>query len=343
MKKLMLAMSGGVDSSVALLLLKEKYEVRGATMSLFEGSETVVNDAESIAGRFGIPHRVFDLSECFNERVISGFVSSYLSGETPNPCVVCNKHVKFGALFDSAKSLGCELMATGHYARVEYDTGSGRYLLKKAASGKDQSYVLYSLTQEQLGRTVFPLGNLDKNRVRELAAEQNLFNSDKPDSQDICFVPDGDYAGFITRYTGKTPESGMITDKDGNVLGTHKGIINYTVGQRKGLGLSAPNPLYVTAKDALSNRIIAGGNEELFSKTLTARELNWLVFPQLKGKLQLYAKTRYSQAEEPCTVFPLDDGRVRVEFFTPQRAVTPGQSVVFYDGDTVIGGGVIDK
>ena len=339
----MLAMSGGVDSSVALLLLKEKYEVHGATMSLFEGSAAVVNDAEVVAERFGIPHRVFDLSKCFNERVISDFVSSYLSGETPNPCVVCNKHVKFGALFDSAKSISCELMATGHYARIEYDTGSGRYLLKKAASGKDQSYVLYSLTQEQLGRTVFPLGNLDKNQVREIAAEQNLFNSDKPDSQDICFVPDGDYAGFITRYTGKTPESGMITDKDGNVLGTHKGIINYTVGQRKGLGLSAPNPLYVTAKDAQSNRIIAGGNEELFSKTLTARELNWLAFPQLKGKLQLYAKTRYSQAEEPCTVFPLDDGRVRVEFFTPQRAVTPGQSVVFYDGDTVIGGGVIDK
>jgi tRNA-specific 2-thiouridylase len=340
MKKLMLAMSGGVDSSAAFLLLKDRFEIIGATMKLFDGAEVICNEAQTVAQRFGITHRVFDLKEEFRQKVIENFVQSYANGETPNPCVVCNKQIKFGAFFEAAADLNCEYFATGHYARVEYDKGSGRYLLKKANSVKDQSYVLYGLTQEQLSRVIFPLGNLDKNRVREIAGEHSL-NADKPDSQDICFIPDGDYAGFIERYTGKISGSGKIVDKSGNVLGKHSGIINYTIGQRKGLGLSAPAPLYVIGKDAKTGTVTAGINSELFSSELIAGELNWIAFAELKETLRLYAKTRYSQPEQSCTVSPLGESQVKVSFDSPQRAVTPGQSVVFYDGDVIIGGGII--
>jgi len=347
MKNLMLAMSGGVDSSAALILLKDKYNIIGATMNLFNGAEAACDEARAVAERFGIPHYIFDLKEQFRRDVIEKFIQSYADGETPNPCVVCNKHIKFGELFNAAKSIGCELMATGHYARVEYDAGSGRYLLKKAisrrneVSAKDQSYVLYNLSQEQLSRVIFPLGSLDKAQVRGLALEHDLASAGKPDSQDICFIPDGDYAGYIERYTGKTPESGDIIDSSGKFLGKHSGIINYTIGQRKGLGLSAPEPLYVTGKDAESNTVTAGVNSELFSSTLTARELNWIAFAELKQTMRLYARTRYSQPEQPCTVSPIDDNKVKVIFDSPQRAITPGQSVVFYDGDVIIGGGTI--
>ena len=355
----MLAMSGGVDSSVALVLLKDKFEVLGVTMNLFDSntgdeksgaccSLTDAKDAGNVAGRFDIPHYVYNFKERFKNDVIDRFVRSYLSGETPNPCIDCNKYVKFGALMERARSLGCEYMATGHYARVKYDGETGRYLLKKAsadgrANPKDQSYVLYSLTQEQLSRVVLPLGTLTKEQVREIARENNLINSKKPDSQDICFVPDGDYAEFIGRYAGIVPERGLITDKDGNVLGEHGGIIKYTVGQRKGLGISAKNPLYVIGKEAGTNRVIAGENTELFSGSLIAREFNWISIPELKSDIRVRAKTRYSQAEQPCVASPADGGNVRITFDVPQRAITPGQSVVLYDGDIVVGGGTIQR
>ncbi|MCL2697475.1 MAG: tRNA 2-thiouridine(34) synthase MnmA [Oscillospiraceae bacterium] len=338
--KLMLAMSGGVDSSVAYTLLKDKYEIIGATMSLFDGAKAACEEARAVAERFGIPHHVFDFKERFRHDVIKSFVNSYINGETPNPCVVCNKHIKFGVLLEAAKSLGCGFMATGHYARVEFDKGGGRYLLKKALTAKDQSYVLYGLSQEQLSRVVFPLGNLDKAQVRKLARENGL-DADKPDSQDICFIPDGDYAGYIKRYTGKSPESGNIINKTGEILGKHNGIINYTIGQRRGLGLAAPAPLYVTGKDASSNTVTAGVNSELFSSRLHARELNWIAFSGLHETLRLHAKTRYSGQEQPCTVSPIDSDRVHVAFDSPQRALTPGQSIVFYDGEAVVGGGTI--
>lgn len=339
-------MSGGVDSSVAYILLKDSFgesKIIGATMSLFDGGGEAAEEARAVTGRFGIPHEVFDLKERFRQEVIDKFVQSYANGETPNPCVACNKYIKFGAFFEAASALNCGLMATGHYARVEYDAGSGRFLLKKAVSAKDQSYVLYNLTQEQLGRTVFPLGNLEKKQVREIALGHGLANSEKPDSQDICFIPDGDYARYIANYTGRVFEGGVIADRNGKILGRHSGIINYTVGQRKGLGLSAPTPLYVIGKDAQTNTVIAGENSELFSDRLIAGEVNWIAFGKLGGTLRLYARTRYSQPEQPCTVSPIDENKASVIFDSPQRAITPGQSVVFYDGDVVVGGGTIQS
>lgn len=338
----MLAMSGGVDSSAALILLKDKYEIIGATMNLFDGESSAIADARKTAESFNIPHHVCDLKEQFKNIVTESFMRSYINGETPNPCVVCNRFIKFGEFLNFAReSLGCEYMATGHYARVEYDKGSGRYLLKKANSKKDQSYVLYGLTQEQLSRVIFPLGNLDKEQVRAIAQEHGLVNYGKPDSQDICFIPDGDYAGYIVKHSGITPESGEICAHDGRILGRHTGIIKYTIGQRKGLGLVSENPLYVTGKDAVNNRVFVGGNAELYNNSLTARELNWIAFSELKSDMRLFARTRYSQPEQPCTVTPIDENNVKVIFDSPQRAITPGQSVVFYDGDIIIGGGVI--
>jgi tRNA-specific 2-thiouridylase len=333
-------MSGGVDSSVAFLLLKDKFDVIGATMELFVDG-AACDEARAAAERFGIAHHVFDLKAQFKQNVIEYFINSYIDGVTPNPCVVCNQLIKFGAFLESAESLGCEYMATGHYARVEFDKGSGRYLLKKALSAKDQSYVLYGLTQEQLSRVIFPLGNLDKTQVREFALEHNLISADKPDSQDICFIPGGNYAGYIEAYIGKTFESGDITGKDGEILGKHSGIINYTIGQRRGLGIAAPAPLYVISKDAKSNTITVGGNSELYGKSLTAEKLNWIAFPELRGTVRLQAKTRYAQTEQPCTVSPASENTAEVRFDSPQRAITPGQSVVFYDGDIVAGGGII--
>ena len=352
-KKLMLAMSGGVDSSAALVLLNDEYEVVGGTMSLFDKDEPCgkcsakdVEDAKKVAERFGIEHHVFELKEPFRDHVTDNFVQTYLNGGTPNPCVQCNKYIKFGALLDEAIKLGCEYFATGHYARVEYDDGSGRYLLKKALangriSSKDQSYVLYSLTQDQLKHVVFPLGMMDKDQVRRIALENGLVNADKPDSQDICFVPDGDYSAFIDRY-GAAYQKGDFIDKDGNMLGQHNGIIHYTIGQRKGLGISFGKPMFVVAKNAADNTVTLGEQALLFTTELTARDVNFIAIEELTSPLQCTAKTRYTGAELPCEISPLGDDRVRVVFTQPQRAAAAGQSVVFYDGDIVIGGGIIE-
>ncbi len=342
-----------MDSSAALVLLKEQYDVIGGTMSLFDKDELCgkcsakdVEDARNVAAKLGTEHHVIELKEQFRKHVMDDFVQTYLDGGTPNPCIQCNKYIKFGALLDEAVRLGCEYFATGHYARMEYDESRGRYLLKKATVGdeinpKDQSYVLYNLTQEQLRRIVLPLGRMNKEQVRAVALEHGLVSADKPDSQDICFVPDGDYAGFIDRYGASYPR-GSFVDTEGNILGQHKGIIHYTIGQRKGLGLSFGKPMFVVAKNAADNTVTLGEQELLFTSELTAREVNFIAIDELTSPLHCTAKTRYTGAEIPCEISPLGDGRVRVVFEKPQRAAARGQSVVFYDGDIVVGGGMIE-
>lgn len=337
-----------MDSSAALVLLTREYEVVGGTLKLFDKeSSQDIEDARAVAEKFGVQHHVFEMKELFKRHVTDDFVNTYLSGGTPNPCIQCNKYIKFGALLDEAVRLGCEYFATGHYARVEFDEKRGRYLLKKALCGgeinpKDQSYVLYNLTQEQLKRIILPLGNMDKAQVRELAESAGLVNSKKSDSQDICFVPDGDYAGFIRRCTGCEPETGDFIDENGCVLGQHKGLINYTIGQRKGLGISFGKPMFVVGKNAESNTVVLGESEALMKRSLTARAVNFIAFDELTAPLPCKAKTRYSQVDQPCVITPLPDGRVSVVFTEPQRAITAGQSVVFYEEDTVLGGGIIE-
>lgn len=347
-KKLMLAMSGGVDSSAALVLITQQYDVVGATLALSDRENSAdIADAKTVAEKFGVPHYVFEMKQLFKRHVVDYFVDTYLAGGTPNPCVQCNKYIKFGALLDEAEKLGCEYFSTGHYARVEFDEESGRYLLKKALcdgkpNPKDQSYVLYNLTQQQLKRIVLPLGNMDKNQVRAVAESAGLVNSRKGDSQDICFIPDGDYAGFINRCTGRKPICGSFIDADGNILGTHRGLIHYTIGQRKGLGISFGKPIFVVDKNAEENTVTLGGSEALMRRSLTAREVNYIAFDELCAPLPCKAKTRYSQQEQPCMVTPLANGRARVDFDQPQRAITRGQSVVFYQDDVVLGGGIIE-
>ena len=357
MKKVMVAMSGGVDSSAALVVLKDNYELLGVTLKLHDGeyeqsgiktccSLTDIEDARQVASRFGIMHYVYNFKELFGEKVITPFIRSYEQGFTPNPCIDCNRYIKFEGLLERAVSLDCDYVATGHYARVEYDDERGRWLLKKAISSdgendKDQSYVLYNLTQEQLSHILFPLGSMKKSEVREIAEKNGLVNADKPDSQDICFVPDGDYASFIERSTGRKSEGGDVKNAEGKVVGRHNGLINYTIGQRKGLGIAFGKPTYVIGKNTEDNSLIVGSEQELMKKSLIAVDLNWISIPELTEPILCRAKTRYRMKEQPCVVYPEPDGRVYVEFNEPQRAITPGQRVVFYDGDTVIGGGVI--
>ena len=352
-KTALIAMSGGVDSAVAAYLTQnEGFLCSGAIMRLHRkddhsgpcGSADDVEDARSVAQRLNMPFHVFDFTAEFRENVIDKFVRCYECGLTPNPCIDCNRHLKFERFLRAAQELGCDYIVTGHYARIEQDPVSGRYLLKKALyTDKDQSYVLYSLTQDQLAHTLFPLGSMEKSQVRQIAQDQGFLNARKKDSQDICFVPDGDYMAFMERYTNTTYPTGNFLDLTGKVVGTHKGAVGYTLGQRKGLGLAMGAPVYVCGKDMEKNTVTVGPNEALFSRNLRANDWNWFPFPELTGPIRVLAKARYRQIEQPATVYPEENGYARVEFDSPQRAITPGQAVVLYDGDTVIGGGTITE
>lgn len=352
-KKVMLAMSGGVDSSAsAILLLAAGCELLGATLELFAkeeaqregacGAPPDIADARRVAQRLGFPHEVFPYAGRFREQVIDRFIGAYRAGSTPNPCIDCNRALKFGALLDEALSRGFDAMATGHYARVEQDAATGRWLLKKAADEKkDQSYVLYQLRQEQLAHVLFPLGNLHKDEVRAIASRHGLLNAQKPDSQDICFIPDGNYAAFIRRDTGEPFATGRFVDLQGNTLGMHQGLIHYTVGQRKGLGTAFGRPMFVLAKNARENTVTLGSNEELFAREMKVDRVNLISIERLSGPMRVQAKTRYRHAAQPAVLYPAEQGGATVVFDEPQRAITPGQAAVFYDGALVVGGGTI--
>lgn len=342
--KVLLGMSGGVDSSAAAALLKERgYEVIGATLLLDRNTCAAEKSGESaaeICRLLGIPHVKLELFDKFDKTVKDYFANAYLCGDTPNPCIVCNRFIKFGALLDYADKIGCEFIATGHYAEVEKK--GCRYLLKRPSnSNKEQTYVLYRLTQEQLSRVIFPLAGLDKSEIREIAAKYAMPCAQAPDSQDICFVPDGDYAAFIERYTGVSPLSGNFIDSAGEILGRHRGIVHYTVGQRKGLGIAFGEPRYVISKDASSGNVVLGTEEELFSAELTACDVSWII-DEPDGEFRALAKTRYAQREQPALITPLGDGQLKIRFDRPQRAITSGQSAVIYDENGyVLGGGRI--
>lgn len=342
------AMSGGVDSAAAaLLLLQAGYDVWGVTLRLqscagaAEAAEAEIDAARQAAQALGIPHRVLDLRKQFRSAVMDRFVSEYLAGRTPNPCVDCNREIKFGALLDWALEQGADYLSTGHYARVDQAGENGRWrLLRGTDRRKDQSYVLYQLTQRQLSHLLLPLGSYDKPAIRSLVENRGLSNARKADSQDICFIPDGDYAAFLAR-SGAELVPGDFVDQTGRVLGRHKGLPCYTPGQRKGLGVSAGEPVYVLRKEAASNRIILGPDSALYTTELTAERVNWLSVPPPEGPMAVTAKTRYTQREAAATAELLPDGRLRVIFQEPQRAVTAGQAVVLYVGDAVAGGGTI--
>lgn len=340
------AMSGGVDSAAAALLLAEAgYDVWGVTLRLqscpgaAETAEAEIDSARRAAEALGIPHRVLDLRERFRTAVMDRFVSEYLAGRTPNPCVDCNREIKFGALLDWVLEQGADFLSTGHYARVDRAEGRWR-LLRGADRRKDQSYVLYQLTQRQLSHLLLPLGDYDKPAIRQLVEARGLANARKADSQDICFIPDGDYAAFLAA-SGAELVPGDFVDEAGRVLGRHRGLPCYTPGQRKGLGVSAGEPVYVLRKEAAGNRIVLGPDSALYTAELTAERVNWLSVPAPEGPLAVTAKTRYTQREAAATAEVLPDGRLRVTFAEPQRAVTAGQAVVLYVGEAVAGGGTI--
>lgn len=354
-KKAMIAMSGGVDSSVAALLTKETGdECIGITLKLFHNEDVGierqksccslddVEDARAVSYRLGMRFYVFNFTEQFKETVIRRFVDFYKNGCTPNPCIDCNRYLKFGKLFQRMKELQMDYIVTGHYARVEYDEAKGRYLLKKAVDDtKDQSYVLYMMTQEQLAHIRFPLGKYKKTEVRKIAEEHDFVNASKRDSQDICFVPDGHYEKVIEKYAGEKAQKGDFTDLQGNILGSHEGITNYTIGQRRGLKLAAAQRLYVVDIQPKDNRVVLGTDADLYSSELVAEDVNLISCDSLKVPMRVSAKIRYRHKEQPALAWQDENGLLHVRFDEPQRAITKGQSVVLYDGDIVVGGGII--
>ncbi len=367
--RIAVAMSGGVDSSAAAAILQEQgHELVGFTMQLWNQRRGIsvdangdplpsrccslddVYDARRVAEDLGFPFYVLNLEREFERDVVQPFVKSYLSGETPIPCVACNSRLKFASLVRLAESLNCEKVATGHYARVLFDSEVGRYrLLKGSNKAKDQSYFLWELTQEQLARAMFPLGEMSKDDARQAARDQGLAIAEKAESQEICFVPDGDYAGFIDRYLNaeneseRAPGSGEIINTDGIVLGRHEGIHHFTIGQRRGLRIAAEQPLYVVRINSKTNQVVVGEQSELQQSSFIAAGVNWVAFDSPQGAVRAQVRIRYKHLEAPATVENIGAGRVRVLFDEPQRAVTPGQATVFYRGDEVVGGGWIIK
>ena len=341
MKKAMIAMSGGVDSSAAAhLAMEQGYRCIGGTMLLWNPSESNIEDTRAVADRLGIPLHIFDASDSFCRQVIEPFITAYEEGLTPNPCFLCNCRLKFSWLLEQALSLGCDYIVTGHYARLE--RSNGRTLLYSAPDKlKDQSYFLAGLNQHQLSHSLFPLGDYTKEQVRQIALEQGFVNARKKDSQDICFIPDGDYKAFMQRYCNKVYPDGNFVDPQGKVIGQHSGAVGYTLGQRKGLGLAMGSPVYVCGKDMANNTVTVGPENLLFAKTLWADSSNFIPFDTLDAPMRVTAKARSRHNPQPATVYPEEGGRFRVEFQDPQRAITPGQAVVLYDGDLVIGSGTI--
>ncbi len=346
-KRVMIGMSGGVDSSVAAFLLKnEGYEVIGATLELFAGSsccniDTYI-DAKNVCNQLGIPHFTFNYKDEFREHVINDFISCYANCKTPNPCIECNKYMKFGFMYEKAKELGCNYIATGHYAKTEYSEKYGRWVLKKSKSlKKDQSYVLWNIPKELIEHVLFPLADYEeKEEIRKIARDNNLKVANKPDSEDICFVPDGNYKKFLENNSDIKPKEGNIVDTKGKILGKHTGLYNYTIGQRKGLGISNPVPLFVVGFNSGKNEVIVGEEKELYKSEFEVDEINLILVDEIKDWIDVEVKTRYSSKVAKAKI-KQEDNKIKVKFEEPQRAVTPGQSAVFYIDDIVLGGGKI--